>query len=209
MNFGDLCKILLASSRLMETPMVWRECRISAASILPDKNNKQERKWNKQQNTQKKTQNIAHNLCVFNIQSASWYRPSLFLSRLLNMILSSFSCARRYCVNSSKSRAPSWLVSPSFTIWNQTTSVTRNGCSTHGRRPRPHWCARLTDEWQKPQNQMSQNWEFLRRCWCFLLFEWHASNEPPVKSSVGATKGWDSHLTLFKNRHAGLRTHTY
>lgn len=52
------------------------------------------------------------------------YKPSLFLSRLLNMSLSCFSLLRRYCVNSSKSSTPSWLVSPVSTIWKQRQSET-------------------------------------------------------------------------------------
>lgn len=54
------------------------------------------------------------------ISTVGKYTPSLFLSRFRNIILSCFSWARRYWVNSSKSSTPSWLVSPAFTIWKQT-----------------------------------------------------------------------------------------
>lgn len=110
--FAYRSKILLASSRLMSTPMPCRQCWISAASIWPVIIH---------QSHTVRIDNIVQ-LIIISSVFIDVYRPSLFLSSLLNMSLSCFSWARRYCVNSSKSRTPSWLVSPVWTSWKTETT---------------------------------------------------------------------------------------
>lgn len=105
----------------MFTPMACRECWISAASIWPANRRKKRRKSQKSQSEHFEVI-ILFLLLLFQMCSVGCYRPSLFLSRLRNISLSSFSCVRRYWVNSSKSSTPSWLVSPASTSWKQRQS---------------------------------------------------------------------------------------